>query len=122
MCRGGVFDDHPVDLDRCERGARGQHPGAANFHLDAEQGRCHLAGREFESHRPARILADKTELRRQRKIIELDDHPVGFVAQLVATFVPGFGVGDGFVDAVKAPGHVRDRETERLQPLEQFPL
>ncbi len=122
IVQGGVLDDDAADFDRFERGARCQHTRPPDLDLDAEQFRRHLPCRELEGDGPARVFAHEAEFRGEAQVVNLDDHAVGLVGQFVAAVGPGFRVGDGSLEVREAAGRVRDREAERFQPFQQFPL
>ena len=101
---------------------RRQNTRATDLDLDAQQLRGDFTRRELEGDGAARVLANEAQLGSQTQVVDLDDHAVGLVGQVIAAFVPSLGVGNGFFDIIEAAGCVGDREAKGFQVIEQVPL
>ena len=76
--------------------------GPADLDFDASQSRQRLLGGELVGPRPARELAGVAEPFALREIVDLDDHAVRVVGQVVPLRRPGFNVGDHLVDVLRS--------------------
>ena len=111
----------PADHHRLEDRERRQRARAADRDLDVAQPRHRLLGRELVRRRPARLPPDNPELPLLADVVDLHDHAVDGVRQLVAASHPRFAERDGVVDALEAPCVRVSREAGRAQPFEGAP-
>ncbi len=64
---------------------------------------------------PRGSLPTKPRSAARLEIVDLDHHAVGFIGQLIAALIPGYGIGDGIVDIVEAAGDIGNWETQGFQ-------
>ena len=103
-------------------GHRRENAGLADLHFDLEQPGQGLLGLILVGHHPARRLARVAQAALLIEIVDLDDHAVGFVGQIVAALGPAGDVLQHGVDAVEL-GDVRiDRQTIFLEMFQCLPL
>ncbi len=116
------LDGRPRDLHRLEDREGCEHAGAAHAHLDVEQPRGLLLGRELVGDRPARRLGRVAQLVLERELVDFDHHAVYLVGQRLAHAECCFAeladlLGRGARDDVGV--HV---EAGRPKPLEHLAL
>ena len=83
MPHGRAADEH-----RLEHGERRGPPGAPDRHLDVAQQGGALLRRELEGDRPARRLRREAELLALGEVVDLHDHAVDLVVEVVAVLLP----------------------------------
>ncbi len=112
----GSADEH-----RIEHGERCRPTGSPDRHLDVEQrGRAFL-GRELVRDRPPRRPRRDAEHVALAEIVDLDDHTVDLVVEVVTMLLPVEAVRGDLVDRVERPNVFVDREPERAE-VGQFGL
>ncbi len=112
-------DGRAGDLRRPQVRDRRQGSGAPDIRDDVLEDGLDLLRRELVGDRPARRPADHPEPLLLVEPVDLDDHAVGLVGQVVALVAPGLREGDDGLD-VEAGLVVRiDREAEGGQPIER---
>ncbi len=84
----GTGDGGARDLRRPQVGDRGQRPGPPDVRDDVLDDRLDLLRRELVGDRPARGSADDPEPLLLVEAVDLDDHAVGLVRELVALVAP----------------------------------
>ena len=118
-----VVEGRPCDrrarhLRRAQVGDRRQRPGPADVRDDVLDDGLDLLRRELVGDRPARRPADHPEPLLLVEPVDLDDHAVGLVRQVVALLAPRLGEGDDALDVEPGLAIGVDREAERLEAIE----
>ena len=115
LCKRGLADRRPGDLDRFHERERGDPAGAPDVDLDVEQLGGRLLGRVLVGDRPARRPRRGAEPALQRDLVDFDHHTVDFVFDVVPVLAPVRDVLGDRVDALHAGGVLGHRQAPRLQ-------
>src|SRR5262249_15648955 len=83
-----VADRGPTPLGRIRLCHWCQSPRPADLHADVQQPGCRLTGAKLDGECPARRFCSTAELFLKFDGIDLDDHSVDFVVEVVAVFFP----------------------------------
>ncbi len=118
----GLAHDHPTDLNRIEHGVGGEHAGAPHVDARVAHDGGHLARREFERQRAARVFPYHAQVGRQAQVVDLDHHAVGLEGQRFAQVVPFLQRGEHRIEIGAELGQGADRKAKRAQVFQQLPL
>ncbi len=111
-------DGRTGHLDRRQMRHGSERPGAPDVGHDVLDERLDLLGRVLVGDRPARRVRNHPQPSLELERIDLDDHAVRAVRELVARLLPALDEADHTID-VEVRAAVRlDREAERLQPIQ----
>ena len=106
----GLRDHH-----RLHERERGDPAGAADVDPDVEELGGDLLRRVLERDRPPRRARRGAQPPLQRHLVDLDDHAVDLVLDVVAVLAPVLGVRDDLVDPLEHHGALGDRQPPGAQ-------
>ncbi len=118
--QAGPADRCAGQLDRVQVRHRRQRALLADLQFDLLQPGQALLGRELVRHHPARELAGHAQPATLVQVIDLDDHAVRFIGQVVAACGPAVDVVDHLLDVVERLDVRIDRKTELALEVQRF--
>ena len=118
--QGGVGHGHAAHKHGRELGHGREFAGAPHLHVNGQHRGDLLLRRVFVRHRPARLAAHKAQALLQRQCVDLVDHAVNVIGQLVAQRTDALVKGDQAVGAQRGTGEFGHRETPGLEREQQF--
>ena len=116
--QGGRADGRAADEHRLEHREGRRPAGATDGDHDLLQQGGALLGRVLEGDRPPGGVRRRAQLAALGQRVDLHDHSVDLVVEVVAVLEPVLGVGEDLLQRTDGP-HVRvDGEAETFQPVE----
>ena len=117
-----ALDRDSANLHRVEHGVGIERSGPSDADCNIEESGARFARLELKRDRPARVARDDAQPFLQREIVDLDDHAVDLVIELVAPLLPLPAVDEHLVERGRALDVRINRKAERFEPAQRFPL
>ena len=122
VVEGRAADRRPCDLDRVELGRGRQGPRSAHVDPDPPDDGLRVPGRELVGDGPARVMGGDPEVPLLLETVDLYDHAVGLVGEVLSLGLQALAVGPHLVERGRGTGPRVRLEPRLAQAGQHLPV